>query len=112
MNNARFKLRDTEETPARKIALTKVDEIFALPKKGSVIGWEYASPDRGCPYLVYLHKEAVIRTSPVQEVREIERGVIIKTLNSVYCVEYLDMEYMAREVGGEIAPVTTVDANR
>ena len=112
MNNPRFKLRDTEETPARKIALTKVDEIFAFPKKGSVIGWEHAPPEKGCPYLVYLHKEAVLRTSPVQEVRKIDKGIIIKTLNSVYYVEYLDMEYMASEVGAQIAPVTTVDANR
>ncbi len=100
MSSPRFKLGETQEIPGWKISLSKIGDGHGHAKKGSVIGWEYASPEKGYPYLVYLHNGAVFRTSPIQEVREIEKGVIIKTLNSVYYVEYLDMEYMARKVVG------------
>ena len=99
MNSKRFNLSQTQEILAWKISLSKIGSAEEGPKKGSVIGWEYASPEKGYPYLVYLHDGAVFKSSPVQELREIEKGVIIKTLNSVYYVEYLDMEYIRDKAG-------------
>jgi hypothetical protein len=102
MSSTRTKLGQTQEILAWKISLSKIGSAGEGPKKGSVIGWEYASPEKGYPYLVYLHDGAVFRSSPVQELREVEKGAIIKTLNSVYYVEYLDMEYIPDKAGRSI----------
>ena len=84
------KLSKTEDSQVRKISLTKLERGGAEPKKGSVIGWECTSPHRGHPYVVRLNKGVALRTSPIREVREQGRLIIIQTLNSVYQVEYLD----------------------
>ncbi len=83
-------LAKTEEGTRRKISLTKLETVGREPRRGSVIGWECAFPQRGHPYLVQLHRGAILRTSPVQEIRKGREILIIKTMNSVYQVEYLD----------------------
>ena len=112
MSGTRFKSGQTQEILAWKISLSKIGDEERGPKKGSVIGWEYASPEKGYPYLIYLHDGAVFRSSPVQELREIEKGVIIKTLNSVYYVEYLDMEYIPDKTGRSIVSDTALRRGR
>lgn len=80
----------TEETPARKISLIKVDGGSGkVPKGVGVNGWEYAPPMMGEPYLIHLHEGMVLKTSPIQNLQETRGGVIITTLNSVYHVKYV-----------------------
>ena len=84
------KLSRTQEIPARKISVTKVQDTSPESPRGSLIGWEYLCPKDGCPYLIYLDRGAVLKTSSVQEIRETDTGVVIKTRNSTYKVEYLE----------------------
>jgi hypothetical protein len=78
--------------PSRKIALTKLGEVVAPPKTGGVIGWEYTPPQKGRPYVIYLEKGLVLRTSLVQEVQKGRNTLLLKTLNSLYRVDYLTEE--------------------
>ena len=112
MSSTRTKLGQTQEILAWKISLSKIGSAEEGPKKGSVIGWEYASPEKGYPYLVYLHDGLVFRSSPVQELREIEKGVIIKTLNSTYYVHYLDMEFIPHKAGQSIVSDAALQGGR
>jgi len=84
-------LTRTDQGVRRKISLTKIENVGG-PQKGSVIGWECAPPQQGYPYMVQLHQGAVLRTSPIQHVREGSEVVIIRTMNSVYQVAYLEEE--------------------
>ena len=83
-------LTRTEQGARQKISLTKIENVGREPQKGSVIGWECAPPQQGYPYMVQLHQGAVLRTSPIQQVREGSGVVIIRTMNSVYQVAYLE----------------------
>jgi hypothetical protein len=66
-------------------------------QRRSLVGWEYAAPEKGYPYLVYLNNRAVFQTTPIQEVKTADNGVIIQTLNSVYRVEYLSLGYFTED---------------
>jgi hypothetical protein len=79
----------TREIQSRKISLARV-ENKAAEHRGNVVGWEYGPPKEGERYTVYLGKGRVLRTSPVQEVRESDKIIWVKTVNSFYRVEYLD----------------------
>jgi len=79
----------TKEIRTRKITLTRVEDT-SLDHRGHVVGWEYGPPQAGERYTVYLGKGRVLRTSPVQEVLGSGPALLLKTLNSVYRVEYLD----------------------
>ncbi len=89
MRKRREALSETQQVPAWKICLTKLDGSGRNPKGGHLIGWEYASPERGYPYLVYLKRGGLLQTSLVEEVREASDGVVIKTRNSLYHIAYL-----------------------
>jgi hypothetical protein len=78
----------THEILVKKISLTRIDSIDK-EQKGAVIGWEYGPPRRGERYSVYLGDGKVLRTSPVEDVKETHCALLIKTMNSVYRVEYL-----------------------
>jgi hypothetical protein len=82
-------LTKTHESRARQISIARVETVTTGSKKGSLIGWEFDAPKRGSPYKVYLHEGMLLRTSPIQDFRETDKGLIIKTQNSVYQVEYL-----------------------
>ena len=79
----------TEETSARKISVTRLMNGDLEPRRGSLIGWESACPRKGDPYLIYLHEGMLLKTSPVQEVSDNGDTLILKTVNSVYQVEYI-----------------------
>jgi hypothetical protein len=78
----------TAEIATRKISLSRIESV-TTDQKGEVIGWEYAPPRRGERYTVSLGKGRVLRTSPVQDVKESRNALLIKTVNSIYRVEYL-----------------------
>lgn len=92
MTSNKINSTGTEEIPTRKISLTKLGSEDAEPKKGGVIGWEYAPPRIGRPYLIYLYEGMVLRTSAVQDVQKANKAFIVRTLNSVYQLEYLEEE--------------------
>jgi Uma2 family endonuclease len=56
----------------------------------SIIGWETTPPERGQRYTLSLGQGRILRTSPVQEIQEIKGGMLIRTLNSTYRIEYLE----------------------
>jgi len=89
MRGQRLRITQTQEIPAWKVSLTRMRGEGKGTKGKKLLGWEYASPQQGYPYLVYLRNHAVFQTSAVQELRETEDGVIIETINSVYHIEYL-----------------------
>ncbi len=89
MSERRLKLNQTQEIPAWRVALTKLGRVGARTRRRRLLGWEYAPPEKGYPYLVYLKDRSVLRTSPIQEVRETDQGLIVRTLRSIYRVEYL-----------------------
>ncbi len=93
MREQRLRISQTQEIPAWSVSVTKVLGEGQEKEGKKVLGWEYASPQQGYPYLVYLKDHGVFRTSAVQELRETENGVIIKTINSVYHIEYRSMGY-------------------
>ena len=93
------KLSRTQDIPARKISVTKVQDTSPESPRGSLIGWEYVSPKDGCPYLIYLDRGTVLKTSSVQEIRETDTGVVIRTRNSTYKVEYLGLVYLEENAG-------------
>jgi hypothetical protein len=75
--------------------LTQKVSIVKIGGKGQrnepLIGYEYAPPTPGGSYAIYLFKgPQIFRTSPVEEVREIYEGVMIKTRNSIYRIKYLE----------------------
>jgi hypothetical protein len=78
----------TYEILTKKISLSKVDTVGQV-QNSAIIGWEYAPPRVGERYSVYLGRGRVLRTSPVEEIKETPYALMIKTLNSVYRIEYL-----------------------
>ena len=94
----RHNLERTEEIPAWKISLTKVETMGMGPKKGTVIGWATDAPKKGHPYIVHLDQNTALKTSRVQEVRKTDNGFIIKTFNSVYQVEYMQRTFIRRHL--------------
>lgn len=78
----------TCEILTRRIALSKIERIGHDPK-GTVVGWECSPPAKGERYGVYLGKGRVLRTSVVEDIREMQDYILIKTANSVYKVQYL-----------------------
>ena len=94
MVRRKYNLNRTEEIPAWRISLTKLESIDGETKKGSVIGWEGAPPQKGRSYVIYLHEGTALKTSAVQDIQEADNAVIIKTANSVYQVEYIEFEFV------------------
>lgn len=82
-------LTATEEVHYRKISLKRL-KSFKIEEKGGVIGWEAAPPKVGERYAVYLGEGNVLRTSPVEEVKKTSHILMVKTMNSIYRVEYLE----------------------
>jgi len=78
----------TVEILTRRISLSRIDSVGKDPK-GAVVGWEHAPPQKGERYTVYLGKGRVLRTSPVEDVRENLETLLVRTANSIYRVEYL-----------------------
>lgn len=78
----------THEILVKKISLTRIESIDK-EQKGAVIGWEYGPPRKGERYSVYLGEGKVLRTSPVEDVKETHYALLVKTRNSVYRVEYM-----------------------
>ena len=78
----------TLEIASRKISLARIESV-ATDRKGELIGWEYAPPKKGDRYTVSLGKGRILRTSPVQDVKQSDDALLIKTVNSIYRVEYL-----------------------
>ncbi len=80
-------LSDTQDNALRKVSLTKV---FGKSKKTDqvIMGWETAAPVKGKPYTVYLSRGRAFRTSRVETLKEEPKGLMIKTVNSLYHVEY------------------------
>ncbi len=93
MSHRRLKVSQTQEIPAWKVSVTKIEKGGEKAQTRSLVGWEYAAPEKGYPYLVYLHNRAVFQTTPIQDVRRADNELIIKTLNSVYSVEYVSLGY-------------------
>jgi hypothetical protein len=89
MDVSKTHLTKTYEGVTRKISLTRI-ETLGKDHKGVVIGWEYAAPAKGERYTIYLGKGKILRTSTVEEVKEMPRGIMIKTMNSIYRIEYLE----------------------
>lgn len=83
-------LAKTVEIRTKKISLTKIGNVNKEKKRGGVIGWECAPPQRGHPYSLYLYEGMVLKTSRVRDVQKTNDGVIVKTVNSVYQVIYLN----------------------
>jgi hypothetical protein len=81
-------LTKTEETLLKKISVTKLGNV-SKEKKGELVGWEYAPPQRGQPFKFFIYEGVVLKTSPVQDVKETNGGLIVKTYNSAYQVKYL-----------------------
>jgi hypothetical protein len=82
-------LTKTEESPLKKISVTKLGNMSQDTKKGGFIAWEYAPPLRGQRYKILIYEGVVLRTSLVRDVKETDGGLIVETLNSVYRVRYL-----------------------
>lgn len=91
MSGQRLRISQTQEIPAWRVSVTKLRGEGQGRTGKKLLGWEYASPQQGYPYLVYLKDHGVFRTSAVQELKETDDGVIIKTVNSVYHIEYRSM---------------------
>ena len=96
MTNEEHNLRETEESFGWQISLTKIEKMWMEKKEGSFIGWAAHAPKEGEPYIVLLDKSNGLKTSPVQEVQEVSNGYIIRTLNSVYQVEYIKKALIRR----------------
>jgi hypothetical protein len=79
----------TEEIPTRRISPLKLGATVEETSKGGVTGWECTPPRIGRPYAMCLYEGMILRTSPVQDIRKTECALIIKTLNSLYRLEYL-----------------------
>jgi hypothetical protein len=82
-------VKRTAEIPTRKISLLKLAATREETTKGGVAGWECAPPRIGRPYAIWLYEGMVLRTSPVRDIRKTKCALIIKTLNSLYRLEYL-----------------------
>ncbi len=78
----------TAEIATRKISLARIESV-ATDRKGELVGWEYAPPKKGERYTVSLGRGRLLRTSPVQDVKQSDNALLIKTVNSIYRVEYL-----------------------
>jgi hypothetical protein len=89
METRRIAQDRTRELRPRKISLAKVEETSA-DRRGHIVGWEYNPPRRGERYTVNLGQGRVLRTSPVQEVSASDKMLLVKTVNSTYCVAYLE----------------------
>jgi hypothetical protein len=83
--------------------LAKTDEIFSNKVSvvelngrrrktiGRITGLEYAPPRRGVPYSIYnMGSKRVFQTSPVKDIRETYTTTLIKTVNTIYQIKYLD----------------------
>jgi hypothetical protein len=92
MPSEKDNLQGTNQTPGRKVSLTKLKGKAEAPKQSGVIGWEYAAPVAGQPYRILLYEGMVLRTSLVKEIRKTSSSVIIRTLNSVYQITYSEEE--------------------
>lgn len=88
MSNRVVSLTKTQQSPPRKISLTKIQNTSREKSEGGVIGWECTPPQRGDPYRIFLYDGMVLRTSPVQEIEKASDALILKTLNSIYQVVY------------------------
>jgi hypothetical protein len=82
-------LINTEEVTYRKISLRRHKEN-QLDERGGVLGWEAAPPQVGERYAVYLGEGNVLKTSPVEEVERRDNVLMVRTMNSIYRVEYLE----------------------
>jgi len=82
-------LVNTEEISYRKISLKRIKN-FKIEERGGVIGWEATPPQTGERYAVYLGEGNVLKTSPVAEVKPNGNVLMVKTMNSIYRVEYLE----------------------
>ena len=101
MTNEKHNLEKTEEISAWKISLTKLEAMGMELRKGSLIGWVAHEPEEGRPYIVLLDKITGLKTSPVQEVEKVDNGFIIRTVNSIYQVEYIQKALITRHQRSE-----------
>jgi hypothetical protein len=81
-------LTRTHEVLTTKVTIAKVNGNGKKPKK-NIEGYEYSPPAQGCPYVVYLGKGNVFKTSPVRDVKEVNDAIMLKTSNSIYRINYL-----------------------
>jgi hypothetical protein len=81
-------LSDTQDNALRKVSLTK---IYGQRRRSEniIVGWESGAPVKGKPYTIYLSRGRAFRTSRVEEVKEASKGFVIKTMNSLYEVQYV-----------------------
>lgn len=87
----------TYELLLRKVCLE------AITRKGrkrnvSVIGCERGRPVVGKPYVIYLGKDRIFKTSPIRDIKETYTALMIQTQNSIYRIKYL------RSTGGVSLP--------
>jgi hypothetical protein len=80
-------LQKTEEELARKVTLTRINSC-GDEKRDTLFGWELTRPKKGAPYVVYLGTGKALKTTDVMNVTEGDDAFTIKTLNSVYRIQY------------------------
>lgn len=82
------RLTKTHEILTQKISLTRIQ---ALGKANGrvVMGWEYAPPKKGEGYTIYLGSGKILKTSPVEDIKENFHALMIRTANSIYRIEYV-----------------------
>jgi hypothetical protein len=73
----------------RKVSLSKIYGM-GMDRSGPLIGWECAPPKRNERYGIFLRKRKTLRTSPVEEITETHDALVIKTVNSLYEIKYLE----------------------
>jgi hypothetical protein len=88
MDISKSNLTETDEVLPRKISLTRIASL-STAHTNVVNGWEYVAPAKGERYIVYLGKGRVLRTSTVEDIKILEQGILIKTVNSIYRIDYL-----------------------
>ena len=81
-------LSDTEEVLTQKVALIN-PYGSGKNRKDIVTGWECTPPQKNERYTIYLGKGKVFRTSPVQYIAKTKHALFIRTLNSLYQIEYI-----------------------
>jgi hypothetical protein len=80
-------LRRTYEILTKKVSVIKVAK--GKNRTQEIVGYEYEIPTAGEPYSVFVNGGKVFKTSSVQEIKETYNGVLIKTKNSIYRIQYL-----------------------
>ena len=83
-----WELTSTEETLTQRVALTRICGL-GYDQNKTVFGWEYAPPQKGERYTLYLGKGKYLRSSLVEDITHIPDAVMIKTANSLYELKYL-----------------------